>query len=108
MIIDHRTYNIVPRKTKEYLKLFEEIGLPVQKKHLGNLLGYYVTEIGPQDQLVHLWGYRSLADMEARRAQRNADPAWADFLVKSEGLVRSQETKIIRPVSFSPDAGQLS
>ena len=47
MIIDHRTYNIVPRKTKAYLRLFEEHGLPVQMKHLGNLLGYYVTEIGP-------------------------------------------------------------
>lgn len=102
MIIDHRTYNIVPRKVQTYLKLFEDHGLPVQQRHLGPLLGYYVTDIGPQNQLIHLWGYDSLADMESRRAKRNADPDWAKFLEMTEGLVLSQETKIIRPVEFSP------
>ena len=102
MIVDHRTYNITPRMTKEYLSLFEQYGLPVQMKHLGNLLGYYVTEIGTQDQLTHLWGYESLADMEEKRANRNADPAWTEFLKKTTGMIRSQETKIIRPAAFSP------
>ena len=51
---------------------------------------------------MHLWGYESLADLEQRRAARNADPAWVEFLAMTEGLVQSQETKVIRPVSFSP------
>lgn len=102
VIIDHRTYNLVPRKAKEYLRIFEEVGLPVQLKHLGKLIGYYQVEIGPQDQVVHLWAYDSLADMENRRANRNADPEWTRFLSLTEGLVRSQETKIVRPTRFSP------
>lgn len=102
MIIDHRTYNIVPRRTKDYLAAFKDYGLPVQLKHLGGLVGYYVSEIGPQDQLVHLWAYKSLADMEERRANRNADPDWAKFLKMTEGMIRSQETKILRAADFSP------
>lgn len=102
MIIDHRTYNIMPRRTKEYLAAFKEYGLPVQMRHLGGLVGYYVSEIGPQHQLVHLWAYKSLADMEERRARRDADPDWAIFLEKSKGLVQSQETKILRATDFSP------
>jgi hypothetical protein len=41
----------------EYLKLFEELALPVALKHLGEPLGYYVTQIGPLNQVVHLWKF---------------------------------------------------
>ena len=78
MIIDHRTYTIQHGKSKEYIALFEKDGLPVQMKHLGRLVGYFETTIGPLNQVVHLWAYDSLADMEARRAARDADPAWAN------------------------------
>jgi len=100
MIIDHRTYTIAPRKMGEFLRLFEQFGMPVQRRHLGPLLGFYVTEVGPLNQVVHLWGYDSMADMEKRRAARNADPAWDEYLSKGAGLVLSQETKLLRPAPF--------
>ena len=102
MIIDHRTYNIVPRRMGEYLKIFEDYAMPVQRRHLGEPVGFFVTEIGHQDQVVHLWAYEDYADLEARRAARNADPEWAVYMEKTKGLVLSQETKLIRPASFSP------
>ena len=52
MIVDVRIYQIVPRKMGEYLKLFEEYGLPVQRRHLGDPLGYFVTEHGQLHQVV--------------------------------------------------------
>ena len=54
------------------------------------------------NQVIHLWGYENLADMEARRAARDADPAWEKYLTKTAGLILSQETKILKPTSFSP------
>jgi hypothetical protein len=54
-VIDLRIYTIRPRGMPEYLKLFEELALPVALKHLGQPLGYYVTQIGPLNQVVHLW-----------------------------------------------------
>lgn len=101
MIVDIRTYNIVPRKMPRYLALFEEFGLPVQRRHLGEPLGYFVTEHGELHQVVHLWGYDSLADMEVRRAARDADPAWADYMARTEGLVASQANKFARPTQWS-------
>ena len=101
MIVDVRIYNIVPRKMGEYLKIFEEYGLPVQRKHLGDPLGYFVTEHGQLHQVVHLWGYESLADMEQKRAARNADPAWDDYMARTDGLVVSQENKLTRPTAWS-------
>lgn len=101
MIVDVRIYNIVPRKMGEYLKLFEQYGLPVQQRHLGDPLGYFVTEHGQLHQVVHMWGYESLADMEQKRAARNADPAWDDYMARTDGLVVSQENKLTRPTAWS-------
>ena len=101
MIVAVRTYNIVPRKMNTYLALFEEFALPVQRKYLGDPLGYFLVEHGPLHQVVHLWGYENLADMETRRAARNADPAWAEYQGKTDGLVVSQENKLCRPTEWS-------
>ena len=62
---------------KVYLKTFEEVRLPIQLRHLGNLQAYFKTAIGRVKEVIHRWGYESLADMEERRAQRDADPEWA-------------------------------
>ena len=102
MIVDVRTYDIVPRKMKTYLAIFEEYAMPVLKRHLGAPLGYFVTEHGQLHQVVHLWGYDSLADLEQKRAERDADPAWADYLERTDGLVVAQNNKLCRPTEWSP------
>jgi hypothetical protein len=102
MIIDHRTYTIQHGKSKEYIKLFETKGMPVQLKHLGPPIGYFETAIGPLNQVVHLWAYASLAEMEQKRQARDADPAWTAYKKKSAGMLLTQENKILAPTSFSP------
>ena len=42
MIVDIRTYNIVPRKMPEYLALFERYAMPVQRRHIGEPVPYPV------------------------------------------------------------------
>ena len=101
-IIDHRTYRIRHGMNKEYIRLFEEIGLPIQLRHLGNLLAYFETAIGPVNEVVHLWGYESLADMEKRRANRDADPSWTVYKEKTSGMLSKQVNKILTPTHFSP------
>lgn len=101
MIVDVRTYNIVPRKMPEYLALFEKYALPVQRRHIGDPLGYFVVEHGPLHQVVHLWGYESLADLATKRAARDADPDWTDYLARTDGLVVSQDNKLTRPTQWS-------
>lgn len=104
MIVNIRTYTLVPRNMPKYLELFEDIALPVMRRHGLELMGYYTSVVGPQNQLVHLWRYDSMADMEAKRAARDADPAWLEFQQKTEGMVLMQEDKIMKPASFSPGA----
>ena len=104
-IIDLRIYTIRPRGMPEYLKLFEEMALPIQLRHIDAPVGYYTSEIGALTQVVHLWGFDSLADMEGRRTARNADPGWPTYLAASAGLVLAQENRIIRRVAFKSLTG---
>jgi hypothetical protein len=104
MVIDHRTYTMHPLKLGKWLKLYEECGLPVQLRHLGNLIGFFQTEIGPLNQVVHLWGFDTLEERQRRRAAMATDPDWQEFLRRNEelGALLYQEDKIVVPVSFSP------
>jgi hypothetical protein len=104
MIIDHRTYTIYPTKLPKWLKLYEEYGLPVQQRHLGKLIGFFVSEIGPLNQVVHLWQYEDVADRQRRRASMAEDPAWQEFMRRNEelGALQHQENKILLPAAFSP------
>ncbi|MGI9476054.1 MAG: NIPSNAP family protein, partial [Hyphomicrobiaceae bacterium] len=55
MIVNVRTYTLVPRMLPKYLKAFEELAMPVVKRHGFDLIGYYESVVGPQNQVVHVW-----------------------------------------------------
>jgi hypothetical protein len=102
MIIEHRTYTVHHGMMDDYLARYEQHGLPIQLRHLGRLLGFYVSEIGPLNQVVHLWAYDSLADREERRLRMDADPEWQRFKLSNRGTFAEQDVKILRPTRFSP------
>ena len=104
MIVDHRTYTIKPTGLVAWLTLYYEKGWPLQQQYLGNCLGWYMVKEGRQDQVVHLWAYRSQADREARREALYADPAWGRYLQEMLGmdLLVSWENKFLTPTWFSP------
>jgi len=104
MIVDLRTYTMVPGRLAAFLELYEKDGLPIQEKHLGKPIGYFVTEIGTLNQVVHLWGYESQGDRERRRNAMEKDPDWIAYRKKSgaTGNVQHQENKILKSTSFSP------
>lgn len=104
MIVDIRTYTLNPGALGAYFKLYASEGFPIQVKHLGQPVGYYFTDIGPQNRVVHLWGYADIAERAAKRARMEADPAWLAYRAKSggSGLLQRQENKIMRDVAFFP------
>ena len=73
----------------------------LQKRVLGNMIGYFTTEIGPLNQIVHLWGYDSLDERMRRRAALGGTPEWQAFLAKVLPLIVTMETKILVPTAFS-------
>ncbi len=102
MIYEMRTYRLKTGAVPAYVKLVGEEGIAIQKGHLGVLVGYFTSEIGPLNEIVHIWAYASLDDRAARRAALAADPAWQAFLPKIQALIEVMENKILLPTAFSP------
>jgi len=104
MIVDMRTYTMVPGRLKAFLDLYQKEGLPIQIRHLGKPIGYFTTEIGTLNQVVHLWGYESMAERERKRSAMESDPDWIAYRAKSAttGNVQLQENKILKSTPFSP------
>jgi hypothetical protein len=102
MIVEQRTYTLHVGKVPEYLRLYESEGMAIQTRILGRLVGYFTADIGPLNQIIHMWGYESLEDRARRRAEMQADPGWKAYIAKIQPLIQTQETKILIPTSFSP------
>ena len=64
------------------------------------MFGYFSTEVGTQNQIVHLWWYENFEDREKRRAQMAADPGWQAYIGKVRQFLSYQETRIMRPAPF--------
>ena len=102
MIVEERIYTLHPGKVPEYMKHYENEGLAVQTRHLPRMVGYFTTEIGPLNQVVHMWGYDSLDQRAERRAALGDDPAWQAYVAKIRPLIITQESKILLPMPWSP------
>ena len=102
MIYNIRTYNCVPRMLNKYIKIFEDYAMPVNNKHGFKLIGYFISDIGPQNQIVHILEYKDLNEFNEMRKKRAADSDWADFRDRTAGMIADQEDKIMTGTSFSP------
>lgn len=101
MIYEIRTYRLRNGAVPEYLRAVED-GIAIQRRHLGTLVGYYFSEVGPLNEIVHVWAYAGLDDRERRRAALGADPEWQAFLPRIRDLIVSGDNKIMKAAPFSP------
>lgn len=102
MIYEERDYRIKAGKLAEFVKIYGDHGLPLQKEHLGTFIAYFTSEIGELNHVVALWGYESLDDRAARRKRMLADPRWQNYLRMVDGLIDIQSSRILSPVPYSP------
>lgn len=100
MIVEERIYTMHPGQIGHYVKAYAEEGLAIQKPILGRLVGYYTTEFGPLNQVIHMWAYESLAERSERRAKLFADAGWLNYLGKVRGFISTQESKLLIPAPF--------
>jgi hypothetical protein len=103
MLVDQRTYTTHPGKWRDYLSLYEKEGLQIQQRILGRMVGYYYTEIGELNQIVHMWAYEDLTERTHRRGELGKDDKWQAYVVKMLPLLQSQTSKILIPAPcFEP------
>lgn len=101
MIYDMRTYDIAMGKTPEYMAAVREIALPVRESYGVKLAGWYYTDVGALNKVVHIWAYRDYAHFEeAREAFRNDERWLNDYVPRVKGIILRQENQLMRASDF--------
>jgi hypothetical protein len=102
VIFEMRTYTVRPGRLPEYLADFEARGLPVISRY-ARLVAYWVSEVGPLNEVVHVWAYESAAHRAAQRAKLYADPEWTGgYLPTGVEHVLGQQSRLLTAAPFSP------
>ena len=102
MILEERDYRLIQGMTGPFLKAYETLGLPVQRQHLGEPVGFFVTDIGELNHVISMWRYEDYADRSKRRAAMLADAGWPAYLESIRGMIDTQNIRILTPAPFSP------
>lgn len=99
MLHELRCYTTLPGMAGELVKANEEIGRKVRGDNYGVLEGYWVSEIGPLNQVWHLWRYDSFEERERLRKEMGELTAWKkDYLPRIRPHIVNQETRFLSPI----------
>jgi hypothetical protein len=104
VIVDLRTYRLIPGRVPAQLELYGKLGYPVQLRYMGEPLCYLVGESGQLNTFVHGWVYESAGDREQKRAAMMKEPDWQAYLRKNveTGYIVDQRTSLMVPAKFAP------
>lgn len=101
MLVEMRTYLLHTGKLGAFLECMENEGLIIERPILGRLLGYYTSEIGPLNQVIHLWGYDSFDERTRRRKALSDNGAWQQFVPKAMPFIRDMHNQLLTPAPFA-------
>ena len=103
MIYDFRMYTLKPGSTPDYMAAVEEIALPVRKKYDVKLAGWYYSDIGELNQVVHIWAFRDHAHLAEAKAKIAQDPDWTQkYIPRGRPLIVAQKTYLMLSPDFAP------
>ncbi len=97
MIFEIRTYLLKPGTVPQAEEAFA-VALPGRVK-LSRLAGFWRTEVGTLNQIIHIWPYKDLNERDRIRAEAIEKKVWPP---KIADFVLEMESKILHPAPFSP------
>ena len=99
MIYELRTYTLKHRMLPDVVKAASTVSLDIRRDNYGKLEGYWQTEIGPLNQVMHLWSYRDLNHRAQLCAELSKNPRWREEYIPliRPNLIR-QEIRLLNGV----------
>jgi len=96
--VEMRTYELKPGTVNSYAERYLEEGFAIQKSHLGEPVGYYVSEVGELNQVIHMWRYESFEERAEKRTALFSDPAWLEYVGKVGPMIVTQKNCILNDI----------
>ena len=98
MLYEVRTYRLKPRSQNEVIKRFGE-AYEDRKQH-SEISAFFYSDIGPLNEIIHIWPYKNLADRTEIRAKAAASPNWPPHISE---FLDEQLSEIFIPFPFTPE-----
>jgi hypothetical protein len=96
-VYEYRTYTCNPKDFPSFLALTNE-KIHMRTAH-STLLGYWVTEIGGQNEVVHLWEYDDLQHRQNVRTALVQDEPWmTEYMSHMRPMLQRQDNMLLRPM----------
>ena len=98
MIYEIRTYQVKVGSLAEVEKRYGE-GYEHRKKY-SPLTAFWHTEVGPLNEIIHVWGYKDLAERARVRAEAAKDANWPP---KIQEFIQNMQVEVIVPFPFTTE-----
>ena len=99
MIYELRTYTLKQGSVPEVAKNSGTVGRDIRKDDYGKLEGYWVTEIGPLNQVMHMWSYESVSERQRLRAELAKNKRWTgEYVPLTRPHLVRQDNRLLNAV----------
>ncbi|MGZ0188063.1 MAG: NIPSNAP family protein [Alphaproteobacteria bacterium] len=99
MIYELRTYTLKPGTAPIVAKNSGTVARDIRGDEYGKLEGYWLTEIGPLNQVMHLWSYADLNDRAEKRAALSQNSRWSsEYLPLVRDHMIRQDIRLLNQV----------
>jgi len=98
MIYEIRTYSVKPRMVPEVEKRWG--GAYPDRKKYSDIVGFFHTDFGPLNEVIHIWPYANLDERARLRGEAAKDPNWPPDIGE---FVVNQKVEIVTPFPFVPE-----
>ncbi|WP_454619974.1 NIPSNAP family protein [Bradyrhizobium cenepequi] len=99
MLYELRTYTVKSGTIGEMVKAASTVSRDIRKDDYGKLEGYWMTEIGPLNQVMHLWSYKDFDDRTRLRGELAKNPRWtSEYIPLIRPLLLRQDIRLLNAV----------
>ena len=96
MIYELRTYTVKPGTVGDMVKAASAVSTEIRGNDFGKLEGYWITEIGPLNQVLHMWSYSDLNERARLRGELAKNARWnSEYLPLIRPILIRQEVRIL-------------
>lgn len=96
MIYEIRTYRLKPRTVPDFMKAFGE-AYENGRKQLSPLAAFFYSEVGPLNEVIHIWPYADIGERDAVRAEAVETGVWPPHVHE---MIHAMNSEIYRPFPF--------
>ena len=99
MLYELRTYTVKPGTVGEMVKAASTVSVSIRGNDYGKLEGYWFTEIGPLNQVLHLWSFRDFEERARLRGELAKNSRWTgEYLPLIRPLLMLQEVRFLNAI----------